>query len=101
MRDWDKYFLSIADVVASRATCDRLHVGAVIVKDRAIVSTGYNGSISGTNHCDDVGHLWNKEHTHCERTVHAEMNAIAQAAKLGNSVDGSTLYLTHTPCWIC
>ncbi|MBR9679272.1 MAG: dCMP deaminase family protein [Nanoarchaeota archaeon] len=96
---WDEYFLQIAGKVASRATCDRLHVGAVIVKNKNILSTGYNGSISGAPHCDDVGHLMLDEH--CVRTVHAEANAIVQAARNGVCVEGATIYATFLPCWNC
>ena len=84
-RNWDDYFMRIAEVVASRATCDRKHVGAVIVRDRTILSTGYNGSIRGLPHCDEVGHLM--EDGHCVATIHAEANAIIQAAKNGVSID--------------
>lgn len=96
---WDRYFMDIATVVSTRATCDRLHVGAVIVVDRSIVSTGYNGSISGAPHCDEAGHLM--VHDHCVRTVHAEANAIAHAARCGSKTDGATMYVTHLPCWPC
>jgi dCMP deaminase len=100
MRDsWDKYFLNIASSVATRATCDRKHVGAVIVKDKTILSTGYNGSVKGTQHCDEIGHMM--EHSHCVRVVHAEMNAIVQAAKNGVAIDGSSIYVTCYPCWLC
>lgn len=96
---WDEYFMALAKTVASRATCDRKHVGAVLVVDRTILSTGYNGSIRGLPHCDDVGHMM--EDGHCIATVHAEVNAIAQAAKNGVSIDGATLYTTASPCWPC
>jgi dCMP deaminase len=96
---WDDYFLDIADKVATRSTCNRLNVGAVIVKNRTILSTGYNGSISGTPHCDDEGHIMEKGH--CVRTVHAEANAIVQAAKNGVKVEGASLYATYLPCWNC
>jgi dCMP deaminase len=96
---WHQYFMEIAYQVSTRATCDRLHVGAVIVKDKQILATGYNGSISGLEHCDDVGHLMVDEH--CVRTVHAESNAIAQAAKRGVSVDEAIMYVTHSPCINC
>jgi dCMP deaminase len=96
---WDEYFMRIACVVATRATCDRRQVGAVIVRDKTILSTGYNGSIRGLGHCDDVGHLM--EDGHCLRTVHAEANAIVQAAKNGVAIDGSTIYVTASPCWSC
>jgi len=71
----------------------------VIVVDRSIVATGYNGSTAGAPHCDDAGHLM--EHDHCVRTVHAEANAIAQAARHGARTDGATIYVTHLPCWPC
>jgi dCMP deaminase len=96
---WDEYFMNIARTVATRATCDRKHVGAVIVRDRTILSTGYNGSIRGTDHCDDAGHMM--EDGHCVRTIHAEMNAIIQAAKNGTSIDGASIYVTASPCWNC
>ena len=97
--DWHDYFMSIARQVATRSTCDRKHVGAVIVRDRTILSTGYNGSIRGMPHCDDVGHQM--ESDHCVATVHAEANAIIQAAKNGVQVDGAELYTTASPCWSC
>ncbi len=97
--DWDEYFMGIAREVSSRATCDRKHVGAVIVKDRNIVATGYNGSIPGQVHCDEGGHLM--EEGHCVRTVHAEANAIVQAAKHGNAILGATIYTTASPCFWC
>ena len=98
-RNWDDYFLRIAEVVASRATCDRKHVGAVIVRDRTILSTGYNGSIRGLPHCDEVGHMM--EDGHCVATIHAEANAIIQAAKNGVSIEGGDIYITASPCWPC
>lgn len=96
---WDQYFMDIARQVATRATCDRKHVGAVLVRDRTILSTGYNGSIRGLPHCDEVGHLM--ENGHCVATVHAEANAIIQAAKNGVGIDGATIYTTASPCWPC
>ena len=96
---WHEYFMTMARHVASRATCDRRHVGAVIVRDKTVLSTGYNGSIRGYNHCDDVGHLM--ENGHCVQTVHAEANAIIQAAKNGASIDGAEMYTTASPCWSC
>ena len=96
---WDEYFMRIAEDVASRATCDRKHVGAVIVRDRNILSTGYNGSIAGMPHCDDVGHMM--ENDHCVATIHAEANAIIQAAKNGVMIHGGSLYTTASPCWSC
>ena len=97
--DWDDYFMQIAKVVATRATCDRKHVGAVITRDRNILATGYNGSLPGQHHCDDVGHLM--EDGHCVRTNHAEANAICQAAKNGARLEGATIYVTASPCWPC
>lgn len=97
--DWDEYFMSIARQVASRSTCDRKHVGAVIVRSKMILATGYNGSIRGLAHCDDVGHLM--EGGHCVRTVHAEANAIVQAASRGSSVEGASIFVTASPCFGC
>ena len=91
--------MDIARQVATRATCDRKHVGAVVVRDRTILSTGYNGSIRGMPHCDEVGHMM--ENGHCVATVHAEANAILQAAKNGVRIEGATLYTTASPCWPC
>ena len=96
---WHDYFMVMARHVASRATCDRKHVGSVIVRDRTVLATGYNGSIRGFDHCDDVGHLM--ENDHCVGTVHAEANAIIQAAKNGVGIDGAELYTTASPCWSC
>ena len=96
---WDEYFMDIARVVATRATCDRKHVGAVLVRDKTILSTGYNGSIRGLPHCSEVGHMM--EDGHCVATVHAEANAIIQAAKNGVAIDGATIYTTASPCWPC
>jgi dCMP deaminase len=98
-KDWDDYFMQIATVVATRATCDRKHVGAVIVRDRMILSTGYNGSIRGLPHCDEAGHMM--ENGHCVATIHAEANAIIQAAKNGVMIDGAAIYVTASPCWMC
>lgn len=96
---WDVYFLAIAAHAATRATCDRKHVGAVIVLNKMVLATGYNGSIRGEGHCDDEGHLM--EDGHCVRTIHAEVNAIAQAARVGTRIDGATMYVTAMPCWPC
>src|SRR3989338_6341227 len=96
---WDEYFMNIAREVSSRSTCDRNFVGAVIVRDKTILSTGYNGSIRGLPHCDVVGH--DMENGHCMRTLHAESNAILQAAKNGVSIDNAEIYITSTPCWNC
>src|ERR671938_1657547 len=96
---WDQYFMNIAQVVASRSTCPRKYVGSVIVRNRTILSTGYNGSIRGMPHCRDVGHMM--EDGHCVATVHAEANAIIQAAKNGVAIEGATIYTTASPCWPC
>jgi dCMP deaminase len=97
--DWHTYFMNIARQVATRSTCDRKHVGAVVVRAKTILSTGYNGSIRGLAHCDEVGHLM--EEGHCVRTVHAESNAIAQAARNGVAIEGAEIYITASPCWGC
>ncbi len=91
--------MQIAFTVAQRSTCDRAHVGAVLVRDRRILTTGYNGSPAGLPHCDDVGHLMIDGH--CVRTLHAEQNAIIQAALHGVSIQGATAYVTHQPCLTC
>ena len=105
---WDEYFMSIAEMAGTRATCDRGRSGCVIVRDRRILCTGYVGSPVGLSHCDDIGHemhtITNEDGTtsrHCVRTSHAEMNAIANAAKLGVSLDGATMYCHMTPCYTC
>lgn len=103
----DEYFMEIAQVVAKRSTCLRLHVGAVVVKDGQILSTGYNGAPHGLEHCTDVGCIREKQNiahgTHHEicRAVHAEQNSIVQAALHGVSVRGGTVYCTHQPCILC
>jgi len=91
--------MSIARVVSSRATCNRKHVGSVVVRDKIILSTGYNGSIRGLPHCDETDHMM--EDDHCVATVHAEQNAIIQAAKNGVCIDRGTVYVTASPCWSC
>lgn len=96
---WDKYFMGFALAASVRATCDRKHVGAVIVVSKQVVATGYNGSIAGMPHCDDVGH--DMVEGHCVRTVHAEANALAQAARHGVAIEGATVYTTASPCWDC
>jgi dCMP deaminase len=96
---WDEYFMNIAKEVATRSTCPRKFVGSVIVRDKTILSTGYNGSIRGLPHCDEVGHLM--EDGHCVRTIHAEVNAIVQAAKNGTGINGAAIYVTASPCWNC
>ena len=97
--DWDVYFMNIAQASAERSTCDRAHVGAVLVRNNRILATGYNGSVSGMPHCDDVGH--DMVNGHCIRTIHAEVNAIVQCAIYGVSSKGATLYCTHYPCYNC
>ena len=97
--DWDEYFMSIAAQVATRSTCDRKHVGAVVVRDKMLLATGYNGSMRGIEHCDDVGHLM--QDGHCVRTVHAEANAIVQAARNGVRTEGASIYVTASPCFSC
>jgi dCMP deaminase len=97
--DWPQYFMNIAREVATRSTCDRKHVGAIIVRDKNILSTGYNGSIRSQPHCDDAGH--DMDNNHCVRTVHAEANAIIQAARHGVRIDGADIYTTASPCWDC
>lgn len=96
---WDDYFLNLAKQVATRSTCPRRHVGAVIVKNRIVLGTGYNGSMIGTVHCDEHGCM--EENGRCQRAVHAEANAIVQAARYGTSIDGATIYVTASPCWNC
>ena len=96
---WERYFMNIAGEVSTRSTCDRKHVGAVIVRDKTILSTGYNGSIRGMPHCDDMGHLM--ENGHCVAPIHAEANAIIQAAKNGVRIDNAEIYTNASPCWNC
>ncbi|MBN1277305.1 MAG: cytidine/deoxycytidylate deaminase family protein [Deltaproteobacteria bacterium] len=104
---WSEYFMDIADMVAKRSTCLRRQVGAVLVKDKRILATGYNGAPAGLKHCEDVGCLRlnssipsGERHELC-RGLHAEQNAIIQAAYHGISIAGSTLYCTNKPCVIC
>ena len=96
---WDAYFMNIAREVSTRSTCARKHVGATIVRDKVILSTGYNGSIRGMPHCDEAGHMM--EDGHCVRTIHAESNAIIQAATHGTRIEGASIYVTASPCWNC
>ena len=96
---WETYFMNIATEVATRSTCDRKHVGAVIVRNKNILSTGYNGSIKGLPHCDEAGH--EMVEGHCVRTTHAEANAIVQAAKNGVKIDGAEIFVTASPCYNC
>ncbi|HNU81253.1 MAG TPA: cytidine/deoxycytidylate deaminase family protein [bacterium] len=105
---WDEYFMKITEMVGSRGSCDRGRAGCVITRDRRIVATGYVGSPIGLPHCDEVGH---EMHTvthedgstsrHCIRTTHAEQNAICEAARMGISIEGGTLYCKMTPCYTC
>ncbi|MDD9880455.1 MAG: dCMP deaminase family protein [Candidatus Marinimicrobia bacterium] len=96
---WEEYFMNIAREVATRSTCDRKHVGAVITRGKTILATGYNGSIRGLAHCDDAGH--EMENTHCVRTIHAEANAIVQSARHGVRLEDSEIYVTASPCYDC
>jgi len=96
---WDEYFMGIAFEVAKRSTCLRAQVGAIIVRDKRILTTGYNGAPTGLPHCTEVGCLI--VNGHCVRTLHAEQNAIIQAALHGVSVQGGTMYVTHQPCLTC
>ncbi|MEG1831543.1 MAG: cytidine/deoxycytidylate deaminase family protein [Raoultibacter sp.] len=104
---WDEYFMLLATEVASRTTCLRRAVGAVIVKDRRILSTGYNGVPTGIRHCDEVGCLRQQlgvpsgqRHEIC-RGLHAEQNAIIQAARYGTNIEGASIYITTQPCIVC
>ena len=106
--DWDSYYIGMMEHVASRATCDRGRSGCVIVKDNRVLATGYVGSAPGLEHCDDAGHLMRKviiedgsTKNHCVRTIHAEQNAICQAAKFGTALEGATLYCKMEPCRVC
>jgi dCMP deaminase len=103
---WDAYFMQIAHLVATRATCPRRSVGAVLVRDKRILATGYNGAPSGLPHCPDLGptHEWPTgclRAGHCIRALHAEQNALLQAAKIGVACDGATIYVTCQPCNAC
>ncbi|TDT62384.1 deoxycytidylate deaminase [Fonticella tunisiensis] len=99
-QSWEQYFMQLAEMVATRGTCDRANVGAVIVNsDNRIVATGYNGSISGNPHCDEVGHTMRDGH--CIATIHAEINALLYCAKEGIAVKNCTIYVTHFPCLNC
>ena len=105
---WDDYFMEVCQTIAKRATCDRGRSGCVIARDNQILVTGYVGSPKGLPHCDEIGHQFKRlQHEdgtitqHCVRTVHAEQNAICQAAKRGISIDGATLYCRMTPCRTC
>lgn len=106
--DWDKYFLGVINEISKRATCDRGRAGCVIVKDKRILSTGYVGSPAGQEHCDESGHMLRdviapdgSVSKHCVRTIHAEQNAICQAARFGIPLEGATLYCRMEPCFTC
>lgn len=105
---WDDYFMEIMEAIAKRGTCDRGRSGAVIVKNNQVMSAGYVGSPIGEDHCDAVGHLFQERinpdgsiSMHCVRTVHAEQNAICQAARRGIAIEGATIYCRMTPCPVC
>jgi dCMP deaminase len=105
--DWDEYFLKMALLVAERSTCRRHHVGAVVVKDRHVIATGYNGAPAGMKDCTELGCLRDElgipsgtRHEIC-RAIHAEQNAIIQTARHGGEIEGATIYCTHTPCVLC
>ncbi len=105
---WDEYFMEIARTVAKRATCDRGRSGCVIARDKQILVTGYVGAPRGLPHCDEIGHQFKTmthedghQTQHCVRTTHAEQNAICQAAKIGASINGATIYCKMTPCTTC
>ncbi len=105
---WDEYFMQMAELTAQRSTCLRRQVGAVLVQDKHIIATGYNGAPRGVPHCEEKGGCLREQlkvpsgerHELC-RALHAEQNAIIQAATLGQSVEGATIYITHQPCSIC
>lgn len=106
--NWTEYFMEMAILTSKRSTCLRRQVGAVIVKDKHIISTGYNGAPKGLAHCEELGGCLREKlnvpsgqrHELC-RALHAEQNAIIQAATLGQSIEGATIYITHQPCVIC
>lgn len=105
---WDEYFMAMAELTATRSTCLRRHVGAVIVKDKHVIATGYNGAPRGLDHCAELGGCLREklgipsgERQELCRAVHAEQNAIIQAATLGQSVEGASIYITHQPCVTC
>ncbi len=104
--NWDEYFILIAEGISSRATCPRAYVGAILVKDRRILATGYNGSLPGQDHCIDVGCILNEEGRNCRRVIHAEANVLHQAARFGISCEGAVMYFwdsrkRSSPCSLC
>jgi dCMP deaminase len=96
---WDEYFLKLAMLASERSTCPRMHVGCVFVRDKFVLATGYNGSLPGLPHCEDVGCLI--VDNHCVRTNHAEINALSQAVTHGVNIKGSTAYITNMSCTTC
>ncbi len=111
-KTWDEYFIEILHATQERATCDRGRAAAIIIKDHHVLTTGYVGSPIGVDHCDEVGHEFIESYEkdkkgkivlrkHCVRTVHAEQNAIAQAARFGISINGAKIYCTMFPCYVC
>lgn len=105
---WDEYFIKIMEMVGTRSNCDRFRGGCVVIRDKRIIVTGYNGAPAGAPTCDEVGHEMHtvtdeddNSRRHCTRTVHAEQNAICEAARMGISLEGGTLYCQMTPCYTC
>jgi dCMP deaminase len=98
-KTWDQYFIELANHVSTRSTCNRKNVGCIIVKDNNILATGYNGSLTKDQHCDETNHLIIDGH--CIRTIHAERNAIFQAAKNGVCLKDAIAYVNVEPCWEC
>lgn len=98
--NWDDYFMALARILGARSSCNRLHAGSILVKDKRIISSGYNGAAPGLPSCDEAGHLL--EDGHCVRTIHAEHNAILQTAQMGGiSTKGATMYTKYNPCIHC
>lgn len=98
-QSWNHYFMDLAKAAATRATCDRRHVGCVLTRSKSVIATGYNGAMPGAPHCIDEGCV--VEDNHCVSVVHAECNAVAQAARRGVVTDGAVAYVTAYPCWPC
>ena len=99
--DWHQYFIGIALEVSKRSTCDRLSVGSVLVRDKNILASGFNGAPRTLEHCPTNNHLMKEGDKNCRNVVHSEINSIAMSARQGINVDGSTLYVSHYPCWEC